>query len=164
MLVTNHVLTGALVGLASPGPVTAFVGGVASHFALDAVPHWGDRPMEEVMPIAVADGLTGLAAIAVVWRRTPPGWRLRVLAGMAGASVPDLDKPGRVFLGASPFPRVVDDFHARIQTRESSARMPQEVLVGIGTATVLGLVLGRMRRSAGRSRSTSTTPTPTTSA
>lgn len=145
MLVTNHVLAGALVGLAAPGPVSAFLGGVASHVALDVVPHWGDRPMDEVMPIAVADGLTGLAAIAVVWRRTPPGRRVRVLAGMAGASVPDLDKPSRVFFGVSPFPEAVDDFHARIQTRESAARMPQELLVGIGTATVLGLVLRALR-------------------
>ncbi|GAA1944559.1 hypothetical protein [Nocardioides hwasunensis] len=147
MLVTNHVLTGALVGLAAPGPVSAFVGGVVSHFALDAVPHWGDRPLEEVMPIAVTDGLTGLAAITVVWRRTPSSHRVRVLAGMAGASVPDLDKPSRVFFGASPFPRAVDDFHARIQTRESSARMPQEILVGLGSALLVGLVQRRLGRS-----------------
>ena len=145
MLVTNHVLTGALVGLACPGPVSAFVAGVASHVALDVVPHWGDRPIDEVMPIAVADGLAGLTAIAVVWRRTPAGRRLRVLAGMAGASVPDLDKPGQVFLGASPFPRAVDDFHARIQTRESADRMPQEVVVGLGAAALLALVLRRPR-------------------
>lgn len=145
MLVTNHVLTGALVGLACPGPVSAFVAGVASHAVLDVVPHWGDRPIDEVMPIAVADGLTGLTAIAVVWRRTPSRHRLRVLAGMAGASVPDLDKPGRVLLGASPFPGAVDDLHARIQTRESADRMPQEVVVGLGATAVLGLVLRRLR-------------------
>ncbi len=145
MLVTNHVLAGALVGLAAPGPVSAFLGGVASHVALDVVPHWGDRPIDEVMPIAVADGLTGLTAIAVVWSRTPPGRRLRVLAGMAGGSLPDLDKPGEVFFGVSPFPRVVDELHARIQTRESSARMPQEVLVALGTAALVGLVQRRLR-------------------
>ena len=136
------------VGLVAPGPVSAFVAGVASHAVLDVVPHWGDRPIDEVLPIAVADGLTGLAMIAVVWRRTPSGRRLRVLAGMAGASVPDLDKPGQVFFGVSPFPRSVDDLHARIQTRESSDRMPQEVLVGIATASVLGLVLHRLSRAA----------------
>ena len=146
MLVTNHVLVGALVGLAAPGPVSAFVGGVVSHAVLDVVPHWGDRPIEDVLPIAVADGLTGLAAIAVVRGCTPRARRARVLAAMAGASVPDLDKPGRVFLGVSPFPRAVDDLHARIQTRESADRMPQELLVGLGTATVLGLVLRRLAR------------------
>jgi hypothetical protein len=145
VLVTNHVLTGALVGLACPGPVSAFVAGVTSHAALDVVPHWGDRPLDEVMPIAVADGLSGLAVIAVVWWRTPSRHRNRALAGMAGASVPDLDKPGQVFLGASPFPQVLDDLHARIQTRESADRMPQEVVVGLGTAAVLALVLRRLR-------------------
>ena len=145
MLVTNHVLAGALVGLAAPGPVSAFVGGVASHVVLDVVPHWGDRPLDEVMPIAVADGLAGLAVIGVVWWRTPPRLRWRVLAGMAGGSVPDLDKPGQVFFGRSPFPRVVDDLHGRIQTRESSARMPQEVLVALCSAVLLGAVQRRLR-------------------
>ncbi len=144
MLVTNHVLAGALVGLAAPGPVSAFLGGVASHVVLDVVPHWGDRAIEDVMPIAVADGLTGLAAIAVVWSRTPSRHRLRVLAGMAGGSLPDLDKPSQVFFGASPFPRAVDDLHARIQTRESAARMPQEVVVALGAAVLLGSVLRRL--------------------
>ena len=145
MLVTNHVLVGALVGLAAPGPVSALIGGVASHVVLDVVPHWGDRPIDEVMPIAVADGLAGLAAIGVVWWRTPPQRRLAVLAGMAGGSVPDLDKPAVVFFGRSPFPRLVDEVHGRIQTRESSARMPQEVLVALGSAALLGAVLRRLR-------------------
>ena len=145
MLVTNHVLAGALVGVAASGPVSAFVGGVASHVALDVVPHWGDRPIDEVLPIAVADGLAGLTVIAVVWWRTPPRLRLRVLAGMAGGSLPDLDKPGEVFFGRSPYPRVVDELHARIQTRESSARMPQEVLVALGSAVLLGAVQRRLR-------------------
>lgn len=144
MLVTNHVLAGALVGLAAPGPVSAFLGGVASHVVLDVVPHWGDRAIEEVMPIAVTDGLVGLTAIAVVWLRTPSRHRLRVLAGMAGGSLPDLDKPSQVFFGASPFPRAVDDLHARIQTRESAARMPQEVVVALGAAVLLGAVLRRL--------------------
>ena len=41
MLVTNHVLSGAVIGAAVRRPVPAFALGVASHFALDAVPHWG---------------------------------------------------------------------------------------------------------------------------
>jgi len=145
VLVTNHVLAGALIGFACPGPVSAFLAGVASHAALDVVPHWGDRPIDEVMPIAVADGLIGLAAVAVVWWRTPSRHRIRALAGMAGASVPDLDKPGQVFLGASPFPAVVDGFHARIQTRESAGRMPQEIVIGLETAAVLALALRQLR-------------------
>jgi hypothetical protein len=41
MLVTNHVLSGALIGAVVRRPLPAFTLGVASHFALDTVPHWG---------------------------------------------------------------------------------------------------------------------------
>jgi len=43
MLVTTHVLSGALIGYAVPHPVASFVVGVFSHLVLDAVPHWGVR-------------------------------------------------------------------------------------------------------------------------
>ena len=129
MLVTNHVLSGALIGAGCPGPLSAFAAGFASHFALDAVPHWGDVEWEEMVPIGVRDGLTGLAAMGLLWSRTPPAHRARVLAGMVGACLPDLDKPSLLFFGRSPFPQRFDDVHIRIQ-RESRGRMPQELLVG----------------------------------
>ncbi|GGF47766.1 hypothetical protein GCM10011519_22280 [Marmoricola endophyticus] len=144
MLITNHVLSGALVGAASPGPASALGAGVASHFALDSVPHWGEGVIEDFMHVAVTDGLVGLAAIAVVAARTPRRHRLRVLAGITGACLPDLDKPGRVFFGRSPFPAAVDAFHVRIQ-RESSRRMPQEVLVALTQAAVLAVLARRSR-------------------
>jgi hypothetical protein len=128
VLITNHVLAGALVGVASPGPVSAFVLGAASHFALDVVPHFGDLDDDQFLPVAVVDGLVGLAALRLVWRRTAPGRRGRVLAGMLGSCAPDTDKPSQVFFHRSPFPAAWDDFHARIQ-RESRRRLPQEVAV-----------------------------------
>ena len=91
MLITNHVLSGALVGRAAPGPASAFALGVASHFAIDTVPHWGDDRI--FLQVAVPDGLVGLGAMAWVWRTTEPAARVRVLAGMAGACLPDADKP-----------------------------------------------------------------------
>ena len=150
MLVTNHVLSGAFIGRAAPGPVSAFTAGVASHFALDAVPHWGDgRPIREVMHIAVPDGLLGLAAMATVTATTEPAARLRVLAGMAGAAFPDLDKPADRFLGLSPFPKRWDAFHQAVQ-RESPGRMPQEILVGLALAAVLTASARRVTRRSER--------------
>lgn len=142
MLVTNHVLSGAIIGAVCPGPVTAFAAGVASHLALDVIPHWGDVDFDEMVPIGVRDGLTGLAAMALVHARTPPGRRLRVLAGMSGAAFPDLDKPSLLFFGRSPFPARFDAFHVAIQ-RESRDRMPQEFVVG---ATLLAAALVVVRR------------------
>jgi hypothetical protein len=143
MLVTNHVLSGALLAYVAPNPPTAFVVGVLSHLLLDSVPHWGvDRPVREVMHVAVPDGLIGATVMALVTAATGTEHRARVLAAMAGAAFPDLDKPSTVFFGCSPFPRAVDAFHSRIQ-RESPRRMPQEIIVGIVGALAVAAVTRR---------------------
>jgi hypothetical protein len=144
MFVTNHVLSGALLGAASPGPVSAFTAGVASHFALDAIPHWGGVDFEEVLPVAVCDGLIGLATMAVVTAAARPGRRLRMMAGMTGAAFPDLDKPFRLVFGRSPWPEPVNRFHVGIQ-RESPRRMPHEVVAG-ATLAALALKAARAER------------------
>jgi hypothetical protein len=143
VLITNHVLAGALVGTLSPGPVSAFAAGVVSHFAMDAVPHWGGYELRDVLHVAVVDGLIGAATLALVARAAPRGRRARLVAGMLGAAFPDTDKPWDLFLGGSPFPRSFDRFHGRIQT-ESPRRLPQEVLV----ATVGAFVVRRALRTA----------------
>jgi hypothetical protein len=114
MLVTNHVLSGAVIGAATRRIVPAFLLGVASHFALDATPHWKSRNLT-LIQVGVPDGLAGLAVMGVMTAVAPRGRRAAVLAGMAGAALPDLDKPSRVFFGRSPFPRAVDRLHRVIQ-------------------------------------------------
>ena len=145
MLFTNHVLSGALIGYAVRNPVLAFAAGVASHLGLDAVPHWGQRQLSDIMHVAVTDGLLGAGTMVVVGASTPPRRRTAVLAGMAGAALLDMDKPCTVFFGASPFPEVVDRVHAGIQ-RESPRRMPQEVAVGAAAALVVRAVVRHSRR------------------
>ena len=127
MLITNHVLAGALIGLAARRrPLTVAAAGAASHFALDSIPHWGPDHDERLFNrVAVVDGLVGLATIGWVARVVPRSRRLAVLAGIAGSCIPDLDKPALMFYGKSPFPAALDRFHAAIQ-RESAKRMRQE--------------------------------------
>jgi hypothetical protein len=67
-----------------------------------------------------------------------------MLAGMAGAALPDLDKPFRLVFGRSPWPAPVDRFHVGIQ-RESPRRMPQELVVGV-TLAALALRAARAGR------------------
>jgi len=135
VIITNHVLTGAVVGAMAPSVPAAVAAGVASHFALDAVPHFG-VPDRYFMRLAVPDGLVGLAAIAVVAARTPADRRGRVLAGIVGACLPDMDKPSRQFFGRSPFPAVLDDWHASIQ-HESVRRFPVELCTAALAVTAL---------------------------
>jgi hypothetical protein len=54
---------------------------------------------------------------------------------MAGAALPDIDKPIRLWFGFSPFPRAVDKFHSAIQ-REASGRAHYE----LAAAAVFGAV------------------------
>ena len=141
MLVTNHVLSGALIGGAVRRPVPAFVLGVASHFALDAVPHWGEwGSRRRFLRVAVPDGLAGLAAIGALAAVAPAGWRLAVLAGMAGAALPDIDKPTKLVFGWSPFPRVVDDFHTAVQREEPRRAHYELAAAAVLTAATLAVL------------------------
>jgi hypothetical protein len=145
MLVTNHVLSGALIGAVVQRPVPAFLLGVESNFALDTVPHWGKwGSRRHFLRVAVPDGLAGLAAIGAFAALAPPDRRLAVLAGMAGAALPDIDKPMRLWFGFSPFPRAVDKFHFVIQ-REAPRRAHYELAAAavFGTAALILLRAGR---------------------
>ena len=128
MLLTNHVVSGALIGALARRPLSAFTAGVVSHFVLDAVPHWGEWGTKRMfLRVAVADGLVSLAVAGALAAAAPPARRAAVLAGMAGAALPDVDKPTRLWFGWSPFPRRFDRFHNRIQ-REAWRRGYVEVL------------------------------------
>jgi hypothetical protein len=153
MLVTNHVLAGAAIGAVVERPLPALALGVVSHLAMDRIPHWGlahdDRHRDPMtnptfLRVAYRDGFAGLAAMAAAFGLAR-GRRTAVLAGMVGAALLDLDKPGKHFVGASPFPAAVDRFHAEIQVgREHEHKMGQELVVAAGLgALVLGLCWAR---------------------
>jgi hypothetical protein len=130
VLITNHVVAGAVIGTFAPGPGSAFVLGFASHAAMDALPHWGHPDQSMFLKVAVVDGLFGLATMATIARAATPERRAAVLAGMLGACVPDADKPSRLVFGGSPFPGWFDDVHKRIQN-EAHERMPYEAVGGL---------------------------------
>ncbi len=142
MLITSHVFAGALVG-SRLGPAAGLAAGFATHLLMDALPHWGvhgDLPLD----IARRDGVIGLAGLAACAAAASPARRLGVLAGMAGACLPDTDKIGEHFVGRSPWPARFDSFHARIQ-REAPHRMPYEIAI----AAALGAcALRAVRRAA----------------
>lgn len=155
MLLTNHVLSGALIGAVVRRPVPAFVLGVASHFALDAVPHWGDwqdTDSQRFLRVAVSDGLTALAVMATVAAATPRPRRPAVTAAMLGAAWPDVDKPTQLWFGFSPFPAAIGRFHGAIQD-EAPHRFPLEASVAVAFAATAVAALTRGRQaSSTRSR------------
>ena len=87
VLLTNHVLSGALNGALARRPVPAFAAGVVSHFVLDAVPHWGDwGSTRRFLQVAIPDGLISLAVMGAVAALSPAERRAAVVAGMALAA------------------------------------------------------------------------------
>jgi hypothetical protein len=147
VLLTNHVLSGALIGAVTRRPAAAFAVGVASHFALDAVPHWGKwASTRHFLRVAVPDGLLSLAAMGAITALAPPERRSAVLAGMTGAALPDIDKPAKLWFGRTPWPRAVDRFHIRIQP-EAPRRAHIEIAAA-GIFAVAALTALRRPKSA----------------
>jgi hypothetical protein len=137
VFITNHALAGAAIGLATRRPAIAFLTGVASHVAMDMVLHWGDDlDWDAFVRVAKVDGTVGLGVCAALLAATPTGARRAVAAGIAGACLIDMDKPGMHFAGRSPFPAVVDRFHGRIQNQR-----PVGFLVELATAAGLAAAL-----------------------
>ncbi len=151
MFVTNHVLSGVLIGRAlERRPVTAFVVGVGSHLVLDSIPHWGcdttnEEGTEHFLAVARRDGVLGLAAMAAgalaVDRRARPA----VIAAMAGAAFLDLDKPIQHFFGVYPFPQAVRRLHSWVQN-EAESGLAVEMLFGAAFAVADAVVAVGTRR------------------
>jgi hypothetical protein len=148
VFVTNHVLSGVIIGQALPRrPATAFLVGVGSHLALDACPHWScdrQRPEgdERFLKAAKRDGILGLAAMAVAAISAERRTRVSTIAAMAGAALLDLDKPLLYFIGVNPFPEVVNRIHKGIQN-ESPSGLRNEFLYGAAFSVAAMVSRGR---------------------
>jgi hypothetical protein len=153
VFVTNHVLSGVLIGRSlGHRPMAGFIAGIGSHLALDAVPHWGcdtkvEGGPEYFVKIAKRDGVLGLATMAAAALAVDRRALTATVAAMAGAVVLDLDKPFKHFLGVNPFPLTVRRIHAWAQNEPPSG-MPNEIAFGVACAAVdLVVTLASRKRS-----------------
>lgn len=155
MFVTNHVLSGIVIGrVLQRRPVAAFVVGIGSHLVLDMVPHWGcdtrsTDGRQLFLRYAKRDGLLGLVAAAAATGGVSRSTRPATLAAIAGAVLLDMDKPLLHFWGRNPFPGWVRRIHAGAQC-ESPGGLPNEIAFGLSCAAldVAIAVRGRGRLSA----------------
>jgi len=146
MFVTNHVLSGVVIGgYFERRPVTAFVVGVGSHLLLDKVPHWGcekgsDDSEDLFLRYAKRDGVLGMFTLAGATWAVKREARVATLAAMVGAALLDSDKPSVFFFGVNPFPRVVRRIHSWAQN-ESPQGMPNEIAFGTICAIVDAVIM-----------------------
>jgi hypothetical protein len=106
MILSTHAVVGAALASLMPShPFAAFVTGFASHFAIDAIPHW-DYPLRSIsvaqgaqndrrltpallgdLAVIGFDAFAGLALAIVVFGA--PSTLVVILAGAVGAMLPD---------------------------------------------------------------------------
>jgi hypothetical protein len=135
VFVTNHVLSGAVIGqMLKRRPAAAFVVGVGSHLLLDMCPHWGcdtktPQGQEEFLKVAKRDGLLGLTAMAIAAVLAGSTTRTATISAMLGAVFLDVDKVCIHFFGVNPFPDAVDRIHRKVQN-ESPKGLPNELAYG----------------------------------
>ena len=112
MLFTSHAIVGAAVGAAAGNPLYGFLGGIASHHVLDAIPHFDQGSFavkkegaqylgqkaeyaerhftDRDWAILFADvALTALISGALLWT-LPFEYLLLAFAGMLGGLLPDI--------------------------------------------------------------------------
>jgi hypothetical protein len=75
MLSTPHLLVGAAIAYSIPEPAVAFPAAFASHFVLDAAPHWDGSPQapfsKKVVGGVVVDYIFGASLIFLITQGDP---------------------------------------------------------------------------------------------
>jgi hypothetical protein len=143
MLTTPHAAAGIAIGAILSNPLIAIPVAVASHFVLDAVPHWQETlapytPNRKTyirvpLDIALAVSITILAAH---WQ---PQHLTNIWLGAIFANVPDLDTV--VILVPSLKKGIIQrywDWHCKIQRETSSlwGLVPQLIVIAVTLAFV----------------------------
>jgi hypothetical protein len=142
----NHAMTGALIGLTIGNPVVAVPLAIASHFVLDAIPHYADDKRVPInskifaIELVVDAVLCGLLVLAL-FLRTPDDWLVPSISALAAAS-PDFMSVARYLRGVR-FGNISKDskfairrFHTRIQN-ESPKAWPVEIIWAIGCMALI---------------------------
>ena len=105
MILATHAIVGAAIASQIPNhPIAALVAGIASQFAVDAIPHW-DYPLRSILrgnkgnpltldkgllvdfSLIAIDGLAGLAIALSLFAQ--PSALLAILLGALGGMLPD---------------------------------------------------------------------------
>lgn len=145
---TNHVLTGVAIGLAVQQPVLAIPAAIASHFVLDALPHYGhDRhSAKKFLTILAVDGSVIALILISLIAAQPNGWGLALVCDLLAASpdfmwLPNFLRDLSDHHTRKPYDDPITKFHKRIQWAEKPYNWPYEfVWLGLMTLAVAKLV------------------------
>jgi hypothetical protein len=154
MILSTHAIVGGAIASFLPShPAAAFVLGFASHFALDAIPHWDypirstsvnpnigapmtfDRALLQDTVTIGSDGLLGFLAALFLFASAESLWA--ILLGSFGAMLPDPLQFAHVRLPHEPL-RTLQRFHRWMHTDKRLYGV-----LGVGSQLVLiALIVG----------------------
>ena len=153
MLLTNHVLTGIFLGLSIDEEVVLFPTAVASHLAMDMVPHFGfpqgsNNHGFRSRPFLIVGSLDFLASIVVLgaFCIALPQRSGHMIIGAFGAALPDLTYIPEIIFGKRIYhfvpwlERLIYGFLGPIQRYESPLGTVVEVLWALLMLHVLGVI------------------------
>lgn len=136
MIAANHALTGAAIGLAVQQPLLAVPLAVASHFVLDALPHFSSQRMPTssrafLYYLAADAGICGAIVLTLAILQ-PQFWLLACICAFAAAS-PDF-MWAKEFLsaqnGQKPKPRtnLLMKLHSKVQWYQKEPGIIVEII------------------------------------
>jgi len=157
MILVTHAVGGGVAALLFPqNPLLAFTAGFASHFVLDAVPHWhypvrsvrhSKNPMDSYWVFDTTflkdlffiglDAASGIGLTLLATHTAPPDKQLAIVFGAIGGIMPDALQLLYSIFRNSPF-KYLQRFHIFIH---HSARLDDQYLIGIGSQLAILLVL-----------------------
>jgi hypothetical protein len=121
MLLTNHALTGAYLGLSIDNPALLLPTVIASHFALDSLPHFGAPGHDLKHGAGFVLGCLDFAsatAVTIGVCLTYPERIPHILTGVLGAVLPDLFYIPDILFGVRLDGPYIKRFHGWIQWGE----------------------------------------------
>jgi hypothetical protein len=134
VILSTHAVVGAAIATLMPDhPALAFVSGIASHFAIDAIPHW-DYPLRSIsikpstgpaltlnwalfqdLGLITLDACVGLAVALYLY--ASPAAAMTVLLGALGAMLPDPLQLAHKLYPREPL-RTLQRFHVWIHSKQ----------------------------------------------
>jgi hypothetical protein len=154
MILSTHAIVGAAIASFLPShPTTAFVLGFASHFVLDAIPHWDypirsaavdpkigapmpcDRALLRDAVVIGSDGLLGILGALLLFASADGLWS--ILLGAFGAMLPDPLHTIHAHFPYEPL-RTLQRFHRWIHTDK---RIKEDIIVGVGSQIAFVVVM-----------------------
>lgn len=148
MTATNHALTGALVGL-SIGHPAAMPLAIASHFVLDALPHYSDERLQvsskAFARLLVVEALLCFMIVLLLFLARPEHWLLAIVCAFLATS-PDFMWAGRFFRARRGndeliLRNAIMRFHSWIQWFERPIGAFVEVVWFLGAGVLLANML-----------------------